>query len=141
MKDYKPAIFIYFDGSFKKFEDGTTKSSIGFYIETQGGEKLDEHKCIIKDIESNTEAEYKSLELALKRVLNKYSSNNRLFVFGDEKTIIENLNNNPRKKCKYNDILNSITAIKNKFQYVTFTHISQSENRKAHKLSNSAINN
>ncbi len=139
--EYKPAIFIYFDGSFKKFDDGTFKSSIGFYIETQGGEKLDEQKHLIDNVESNTEAEYKSLELALKKVLNDYGKDNRLFVFGDEKTIIKNLNKNHIKKCKHNELLNSIKTIESKFQYVVFTHISQSENKKAHRLSNSAINN
>lgn len=137
--EYKPAIFVYFDGSFKKFENGTSTSSIGFYIETQGGEELESINKSIDDINSNTEAEYKSLEMALKKVLDEYGENNRLFVFGDEKTIINKLNDEPHSND--NIIINSIRKISEKFNSVIFTHISQSENKKAHKLSNNALKN
>jgi len=137
--NYKPAIFIYFDGSYKKFKSGESIGSIGFYIETQFGEKLIDNNEIFYSIESNTEAEYKSLELALKTVLQKYGKDNRLFIFGDEKTIINQLNSNSNKNYKYKNILDSIINLKCKFNEVNFTHISQNENKKAHRLSNSAL--
>ncbi len=136
--NFKPAIFIYFDGSYKRFNNKYSIGSIGYYVETQGGDKLFENNCIIPSINSNTEAEYKSLELALKDVLKKYGENNRVFVFGDEKTIINQLKLE-NKNNEYKQTIKSILKLKNKFEYVIFTHISQHENKKAHRLSNSML--
>lgn len=139
-QSFKPALFIYFDGSFKKINNKTV-GSIGFYIEEQGGPILYEHKQILNNIKTNTEAEYKSLHLALKTVGDKYGYNQRLFIFGDEKTIINIFKNNIKPGNKYDEIINSIYILKNKFNSVIFTNITQSENKKAHYLSNSIINN
>lgn len=136
----KPALFIYFDGSFKQLETGNM-GAIGFYIKEQGGDILYEHKMELKGIETNTEAEYKSLKIALKSTYEKYSGNNRIFVFGDEKTIINQFEKDIEIEGRYEDLIKSIHPIINKFDDIIFSHISQSENKKAHNLSNSVIKN
>jgi hypothetical protein len=136
---FKPALFIYFDGSFKKLDDKSV-GSIGFIITNQGGDTLHKNKKVIENVDSSTESEYKSLEASLDTVLQKYGSNNRLFIFGDEKTIINKLNNN-RLGGEYKNIMESIVSMAKKFNSVIFSHISQSENKKAHMLSNTAIKN
>lgn len=134
---FKPALFIYFDGSFKNYNNKNV-GSIGYIIKNQGGDILYEDKKVIDNIKSNTESEYISLEISLKTVLNKYGPDNRLFIFGDEKTIIDKLKNN--NLCgRYKDILMSILSLTKKFNSVVFAHISQSENKRAHTLSNNII--
>jgi len=135
MTEFKPALFIYFDGSFKIINQNKI-GAIGFYIETQGGELLLEYSQIIHGIDNNTEVERKSLKKALNIVLNEYGKDNRLFIFGDEKTIIENLKEQKLSK----EIDEDIIYILNKFNSAILTHISQCENKKAHQLANSEIN-
>ena len=134
MTKFKPAIFIYFDGSFKVINQNKI-GAIGFYIETQGGELLQEHSQIIHNIDNNTDVERKSLKKALNIVLDDYGKNNRLFIFGDEKTIIENL----KEQKLSNKIDKDITDLLNKFNSTILTNISQYENKKAHQLANSEI--
>jgi len=65
---FKPALFIYFDGSFKKLDDKSV-GSIGFIITNQGGDTLHKNKKVIENVDSSTESEYKSLEASLDTVL------------------------------------------------------------------------
>jgi len=137
---FKPALFIYFDGS---YNINTKNGSIGFCIKTQGGDILDKENRYIRDIDSNTESEYLALKMSLEYVLKKYNSDNRLFIFGDEKTIINQLKNkqNNEQSLKYDNYISDINNLLRKFNSIVLKNIPQHENKIAHNLSNSLINN
>ena len=119
---FKPAIFIYFDGSFKN-----NKGAIGYYIETQGNELIHKNNKLYPKLKNNTEAEYKSLEYALIKTKQICGSDNRLFIFGDEKTVLENHTSH-----------NKINEIIQQFESVIITQIPSHEN-KAHYLANKLL--
>ena len=113
------------------------KSGIGGVIKDSKGLIIDEVSEYV-GIQTNNYAEYKALELTLRRALELNIKN--VEVFMDSKLVVEQLNGNwkvlsPTIKLLYGEII----LLTNKFKSITFTHILRHLNKEADILANKAI--
>lgn len=128
--------------TFQIWTDGASrgnpgKSGIGGIIKNHKGLVIDEVSEYV-GIQTNNYAEYKALEITLKRALELNIRS--VDVFMDSKLVVEQLNGNwkvlsPTIKVLYGEII----LLTNKFESITFTHILRHLNKEADLLANKAI--
>ena len=140
MDSFNESLFVYFDGSFKN-----NIGSIGFVIKNQGGDVLLKSKEYLQFIDSNTEAELFSLYTSIKTVCNEFNIEDRVvYVFSDNQNIIDVIDDDTC--CTFNEdefqkyITESVEMLR-EAEFMVFKKISSYDNKEAHFLSNSAIEN
>ena len=115
-------------------------SSIG-YVLYYDNVVLCKHYSLINDkVPDNNYAEYTALIKALEFALSYKIKD--IFIEGDAKTVIEQLNNNCNVNCDHiRPLYNKVIKLKQKFDYINFEHIYRKKNTMADSLANQALYN
>lgn len=134
--DSDDALIIRFDGSQKKI-NGETLSAIGYIINTQGGRRLAEYSSPEETTTTSTQAEYKALLKAIKDTKKEFGTNCRLFVFGDDRSVIDVVREDKKdsaKKESTQEIVESVQELLEEFEYTTIRHEERCYNSCANRL-------
>ena len=115
-------------------------SSIGFVL-YYDNVVLCKHYSLINDkVPDSNYAEYIALIKAL-----EFASSYKIkdiFIEGDAKIVIEQLNNNCKVKCEHiKPLYNRVIKLKKKFDSINFEHIYRKKNIMADSLANQALYN
>lgn len=125
---------LYFDGCSK---GNPGKGGAGAVI-YHNKEEIWSNYAFLGDNVTNNYAEYQGLLMGLNAALNLNIKN--LAVYGDSKLVINQLNGAFQVKAgNLIECYNNAALIKNKLNYVTFTHVYRTENTRADKLANLGV--
>ena len=93
----------------------------------------------IGDDKTNNQAEYSAVILGLTQAI--YFGIKELDVFGDSELIIKQINEIYKVRNKsLLSLYEKTCKLKDKFTYITFTHVYRDQNKRADELANTAVN-
>ena len=125
---------LYFDGASK---GNPGKGGCGYVIYENKVEIQSGHECLGECVTNNF-AEYMGLIEGLKQSLK--ISNKTLDVYGDSNLVIKQMNNQWKvSSSNLIPLYKTALDLRNKFEKITFNHVSRNLNKRADELANKSI--